>query len=580
MPEREEEQKKSSVELYYHYEFLQKQKEWCQIEDMLDGSHHLMSHPKYLWLHASENKERCDERDQLQAKHRRASRKQRTQYVNYLKMIRNRLVSLITKGGFNIPESIEKIFEGVRDDVDGNQRGLECFFRMLIEDNISFGVAYCETNTRTLDIRSRQDELLQNSRPYFQRISPKDLKDWQLSPDGKFSSFRKEYKLVIPRASLKAEPQLYHFSDVFSVEDIILGEIPEPGEARDALTTKRVVTVETFISVDEDGNRINHHPFVTQNKNRDRTRDQIRNHHHWVLFDSHTLEQIEELPLSTTRLQESWLADSLAPALKIYNKQSDLDNILHSQCYDRIFIATNLSNAITADGNPVSDEAKKRRLSHDTAVVLPIESTVHKLDPTNPEALIKSIEHDFVDLLRVAFNQPRQINNDSRQVEGQDTRKEQKEDLYTRIGEKRVELLDMLNNAVLQFARFKDTGVTELEDKISFLEDVSEDDLKEFLTNIRMVDDRISRYPKLDKAIDMKLAQKLDLGDEEEIKEEIENTDIEQRKQELMDEQTSLLESSNKRGVPTRPPAKSNNAKRNGSDTKRIPRENKKRRKS
>jgi len=575
MPENEE-NKPKSVELYEHHEYLNMHEEWCTLEDMLEGEHKTLTQSKYLWLHASEDPERCDERDKKAAIKNRLTRQQRTRYINYIKMIRNRLVSLITKGGFDIPDEIAQIFEDVKDDVDGENHGLDCFFRMLIEDNVTFGAAYCETNTRTLDIRSRQDEIENNSRPYFQRIFPKDFKDWQLKPDGKYGSYRKEYKLVIPRANLAEEPQLYHFSDVITVEEIILDDLPTPEEARESVATKIAVTVKTFISVDEDGKRINHHPVAVKRHYKKQGRYQT--HNHWVLFSERIIDQMEDLPLATTRIQESWLRDSIGPALKIFNKQSDLDNILHSQCYDRVFVMTNLDGAIHSDGSPVSDESKKRKLSHDTAVVLDPESSVVKLDPTNPEALIKSIEHDFVDLLRIAFNQPRQVNNDSRQVEGQDTRKEQKEDLYTRVQEKRVELLDMINTAVQHFATFRDRS-TELEAKISFLEDVSEEDIKDFIANIRMVQDRVSRYPKLDKAIDMKLVQKLELGDEEEIMEEIEATDVEQRRKELIDEQqTSLLQSNNGGVVQAKRPQQSNNARRKSDNSKRVPRETKRKR--
>ena len=68
---------------YYHIQFLEHQKIWRQIGDLLSGYKDCITRPEYLFFHPSEQVERqCDERDKEWAREDRHLREERTQYVN------------------------------------------------------------------------------------------------------------------------------------------------------------------------------------------------------------------------------------------------------------------------------------------------------------------------------------------------------------------------------------------------------------------------------------------------------------------------------------------------------------------
>lgn len=502
-----------------HSEYVFREHIWKRIADLLQGDDTCLKSKKYLWEHAIEQTDRqCEDRDIKEAQYDRQLREQRTQYVNYIKMVEERFVSLMMKGGFNVPQEITAMFDGEETNVDGQERDLEEFATVIARDLIDYGVGYVMTDAQTINARNRMEEREAGARPYLSHIHPLDLQDWQIGSQGQYTAFRYEYKLLVPRETLESEPVLAHYTTIASLY-VAPENIPvvRGDEVVDIEQGQTFYLLKTYVSVDEEGLLVNHHPSCKKEE-----------HHNWQLLNETPIPELDELPLATNRVQDSCLEPVVPIALKIYNKQSDLDNILHNQCYDRSFGFGDLGGALDEAGNITSDSAKQLMLSTKSFVwINDPAGKVEKLEPTNPEALIGSIQSDIGDLFKVAFNQTRMSKPDSATGESAETKREAKEDLITRVQRLRERLLSIMNKAIKDYAMFKSQNA-EFDSEIGFNEELTEADLTELTSFVRGFTDRFNRYEGLTKEIDKKLIAHLNLPNEEDLRKEIDSKDISQ----------------------------------------------------
>jgi hypothetical protein len=356
---------------------------------------------------------------------------------------------------------------------------------------------YVFTDTHTIYARNISEEQQANARPYWIKIDPLALPDWQIASDGSYQAFRYEYMLLKERTSLEEEPTLLLYTT--------LGQINQ---------TSKLYELTTYVSTDEKGVNINYHPDVA--------RRQL--HHSWRKLETTPVEGMDVLPLATNRISRSPIARCVPVVLKLFNKESDLDNILYDQGYDRVFVFSDLAMAQGADGEVLSDEAKQVKISTNSMVILPEGGAVEKLEPTDPKALIESIRDDFLNLMRIAFNIARQTPTDSRVAEGAETRREAKEDLLTRIETLREAVVSVFKNAIKHYAKFKKRQ--EVDPEISFAQSLTEADLSELTNFVNTFANRIDRYPTVTKEVDKKLISHLNLPAEDALFEEVDGTKI------------------------------------------------------
>ena len=485
-----------SRKFHKHSEYRFNEAEWRRMLDMLTGDHQCMTDPKYLWLHPMEDPKRsCDAADKELANRDRASRAERTQYINYLSMVRDRFKALVLKGGFNLSDEVINLLGDSEKNVDGNDNSLYQFSEDVVEDILSYGTAYVYTDTRTI---YSQDEKKSLDRPYWTRIHPLDLMDWQVGDDGKYEAFRFEYRLLKPRASLEEEPVLAHQTTVGSIID---GKY----------------VVHTYGSVDKNANLINYSPECKSDKT----------HVDWKLVNTPDLsDNITMLPLAVSRISEPALKQVVPIALKIYNKQSELDNILHDQCYDKLFVFAELPSDTSGEGEPLSEDAKTVKISTNSLIVIPPGEGAHteKLTPTHPLALMESLNNNLQDLFLIAFKMAKVTRADSDIAEAADTKREAKEDLFTEVESWRKKLLDVLNAAVKHYAMFK--GEKDFEGEISYNEELTEEDFADLSKNLIMHKDRFSQFPEWEKSLNKKLAKSHRLPNQKDILAEIESTTL------------------------------------------------------
>lgn len=503
---------KESFQFYKHSDYIFHEDDWKKTMDLLIGNQECVQQ-KYLWVHPMEDPSRaCDERDARLAMLDRKSRQERSQYVNYLSMVRDRFKALVLKGGFNPSEEVTSLLGEHSSNVDGNSNSLYQFAEKVIEDILAYGTSYILTDVKTLNNPGRSTET--EVRPYWNRIDPLDMLDWEIGENGDFEAFRFEYRLLEKRERLSDEPFLAHYS--------VVGRKTDQGYEST-----------TYVAAEKDSLQvINYHPECSDFKGDINLV--------WTEIEDgrQVISQLSELPLAVARIDEAALKQVLPISIKIYNRQSELDNILHNQCYDRIFVMSDLGTEGTLDDEaPLSDEAKTIKISTNTLVVLPEGSQVEKLSPTNPEALMLALAKDIQDLFLVAFKMARVLRADSNIAEAADTKREGKEDLFTEVESWRNKLLDIMNTALRHWAMAK--GIEDFEGKLEFTRQLDERDFSDTLNFVRTMQDRIARYPTLDKALDKRLAGFFKLPEEDKIYKEIESTDIAQKDEERLASQQS-----------------------------------------
>jgi len=202
------------INFYEHQKYAHMYQDWKKYYDLINADDNTIKSTKYLWLHTIEDCDRCqDDQQRKLASQDRALREQRTQYYNWLQMVVNRFVSLLMKGGLNVVQAKE-IFGDNFNNVDGEKTGFEDFVRQLVEDIIVYGVGYVQTDTATIQARNILDEQESGSRPYWIKITPLDLKDWEIGANGDYEKFRYEYELVKKRENLYDEPEVVKYCTV------------------------------------------------------------------------------------------------------------------------------------------------------------------------------------------------------------------------------------------------------------------------------------------------------------------------------------------------------------------------------
>jgi len=489
---------KEGVELFNNPKYNELLEDWKKYRDILEGKKSTMTQPKYLYLHEMENlAEGCDSRLQEIATRIRNNREERTEYINYIKMIVNRLVSLILKGGFDTDE-VDEIMGEALNNIDGFNSTIDEYSRKLVEDILVYGICYNLTDKSDTKPNSIKEEKEMGLLPYFTRIAPLDHKDWEYQY--KEENSMRGYELIASR---------YEFYN----EEARGGDLTQ--QPKEVLYCRLNYLKDDKYNIQFYKSNITKETVRSLNVNTNLRKDTNLSEH-WVLDKEISNLELPFIPIASSRQSESYIKDLIPIALKIYNKQSSYDNILYYQAYDRIFIMTDLK-APTG-----KDKDTEVYLGASSITKLAQDDKVIKLDPTNPIALSESISNDIQDFFRIAFLQKRTVNQNSRTGESADTLKEQKEDLFTYIKMIRQEFLDVLNTSVQHFAQFQNS--IDFEGKLAWKEDIDEDDIDKFINYVTRLSDVIARYPTLTKAVHKKLVQSQSFAEESEILDEIENT--------------------------------------------------------
>lgn len=469
------------TDFYEHPYYRERSPFFRLYRDLYEGVHATLISPTYLFLHELEDG------DTEAAKKLRRIRAQRTRYTNMMEPLVSRYVSLFFKEEPELDDATKSLFGDGITDVTGTGKSFSNFIKEDIAINsILYGRPIVLTDTYGDEFKSLAEQQAAGARPFFEIIHPLDLKDWELDKYGGFKFARWEYTIIDPRTGANEPPKRGVYSRV-------LEKVPGGyTSARYKAKEKRQTDNQGMGSAD------------TQQRLGQEQRE-FCSDYEWEIVGSPKVFQGESLPLRSIECQESWVKDTAQQILKLYNLESTRDSCHYYQAHRHTFII-----------GDVQKEAKKA-LAEYTINFLPANSNVIAIEPVNTASIDENINRTKATIYQIAFNQNRTVSADSKQVESADTQNEGKEQLVTLI-KAEIEALENLTNKIIEdyaVAAGKTPG------KVTFCKDITVDDVREQINTYMQLRGDIARYPTWQKQSLIKIAQGMNLPEEETIIQEI-----------------------------------------------------------
>lgn len=452
-----------AIKFYEHPEYKEYSADWKLYRDLYEGDRSALRQGTILWYHDFErNNQNVD------AQRLRASREERTRYVNRMETIVSRYVSLVFKESPAKDQGVIDLFDDNIHAVTAEGESLDNFLKNCVATNyFLFGKVGVRTDSFAVEVANREQEQAAGQRPFWEEIEPLDLKDWQYLPNGKGLQFvRYEYVQVEARQSATEKPQEVLYTELLQLTGLSQVE---------AMKYKQVKAADGAAE--------------------------------WVLVSSTILTGLTAIPFKILGEGESWVKDSAQIILALYNKESSRDNILYYQAYQRLFIIG------------VNDEQHKRQLSEYSIGFLPDGASVQAIEPGSITSLSEAIAQDKDELLKVAFNNTRNIAAESKVAEAADTQQAGKEGLVSLILAHIETIETFANQIIADYAAYK--GIKDFQGRVTFSRDIKVEDIDKEIQTYAALRDDINQVPLWKKAFLKKVAASQNLGQIEEINQAI-----------------------------------------------------------
>lgn len=461
----------SLIEFDEHPDYKANQGNWQKYQDLYDGDHGtLSSNSSYLWWHELEK--RANGGAQL-----REIRELRSRYLNLMEPVVSRWISFLFRDDMDIPDDVRALLgdEGLAD-ITGTGVGFETFCKDQIALNyVLFGKPIVYVDSFGTKAESVGQARALGLRPFMEILSPLEVKDWQISSDparkGKYDFLRCEYDLIEPRTSATQKAEVGRYSKVLAVVD-------------------GVYTISTYKAEKGDSSV------------------------EWKLVEEPvTIPQLTEIPVSGIEGGVSLISDASEQQLALFNLMSAESSILNASAFQRIFVIG------------VSSEKAKLAFNEYVANFLPEGASVQAIEPANTQPITDAINATIDRLFKVAFNQVRAIAADSKESPSAEAQREMKEDFLSLIKSIISEIEDIINQALVFYAKFK--GIDNFQGKIQLDKNISIEDLDAELAVFAAMKDDFKKVPSAYKAFVKKRISGLNLEDpDNQIDAEIESADF------------------------------------------------------
>lgn len=468
----------SSVKFFEHPTYASNKDAWEKYSDLFNGDHDILTDEKYLWPHEFEKNL------QKEGSSIRAIRERRSRYINWIRPILQRYVSLLFK---NEPDfsAVMRVFEkGGRDEftnVDGEGTDFPTFIKNKIALNyFLYGRAVVLTDSLPIQARNAAEERALGQRPFFELLPALDVKDWDIAGKdsarrGDLNWLRSEYTLLEPRESATEAPERYKYSRIYALDGGRYVQRLYRGDKADKLKL-----------------------------NDDNT---------WELVAEQAIGDFDYIPISYA-WGEPWVKDISEIALLIHNTQSALDNQLLYQAFQRIIATGNFE---------ASDSAI---LSESAILMLPEGMQITVVEPSNPAALIDRLNTLIQILFQVAFARVRLVPSDAKGIEGADTQREAKQEFIALLTSAGRDIEALTNQAVRDYAAFK--GMSDFQEEVQFDFDITIEDLDQQIRLIQAFYDDIKKSETWYRETLKKIAVQMNLAEIDVITEEIDGLAVAQ----------------------------------------------------
>lgn len=471
--------------LYIHPEYLYQRSDWQKWNDLYHARPDVVNSRTYLYPHFIESltaepytKQQIDGSAKL-----RASREQRTKYVNHPEMITSIWTSVLFKEKPEADDATIAMLGDEEQNIDGRGTCLNTFIKNYLFRNLAiFGKPILLCNSTSDKPISKGQEKAIGARAFFTCIHPLNFVDWSYNTQDakdfyKLNFARYEYQVVAPRATPEELPVIITYSDAY---------ILQGGK----------VTVNRYKrKLDSKGN--------AQQKNPDATKSasDLASGENWELTD--TIETtLDRIPLSIIE-DESWIRDVAEETLRFHNLRSNADNILLNQGYQRIWFTG------VDPGNP---EAVKSMSESVINFIKNKDAQILQVSPTELGAYERAMTESVNSIFKLGLNQITTLASDSKLIQSAESKSLDKDNLNDLIYSTMEDLETLVNDGLKNYAYIK--GDPNFDGKIEFNKELTEQDEQKFITVWSALRDLYTKYPDIQTEVAKKGIGELGLSEE------------------------------------------------------------------
>lgn len=400
------------------------------------------------------------------------TRKERTEYTNFIRPFIKRFASLIFKNDADYTDARSAIGEDEFHNIDGNGTSFDDFLkRQIAEHYFLYGKVIGFVDSFPIRAVSKLDEKAKGLRPYLELWEPLSVTDYQQSSTDKHTSAvdfaTYHYEQIEPRTRATEEIKVNKYvKHVFLDNGIYTVEIYKGGSGQS-------------YELDD------------------------------VIVPTPALNFIPICVLET----ESWIKETAAKARQLYNLESVLDNIHLFQAHQRILAVGNFK---AAEGSSIA-------ASEGNLVVLNGEGSLTIAEPVDTLSLERRIDNVFSNMVKVTFNQMRQLPASSGSAESWQTIREAKEEFRELAVNAAKDLESFANNMIHAYLMYGGKKEQEFKQYVKLDTDITEEDINELILWVSTFRDRIDKYPTWRKEVDRTAAKRMNLPEIDKIIEEIDS---------------------------------------------------------
>lgn len=431
----------NGIQLYRNPDYARQYPNWKRYSDLYYGDYRTMRGADYLWYHKIESLNDADSR------RLRASREQRTRYLNLPEINVSLWQSLLFRDEPILDAEALKNLDGAEHDIDGNGNSFTTWLRdYACRDYLVFGNVIALTDAFPFVAASKKQEQTLGLRPFVELLSPLNVVDWGIEAGdpkrvGKYNFLRHEYDVTLPRTRSREAPRVRR-------------------QSAELMLDGGVYTLQMYSG-----------PTYEADKSGSLKPLSIDASSPWSLDGAPVATKLKELPLTVIN-SVTWIDGVCEETLRHYNIRSNKDNILYNQGFDQIFI-----KGISANDMPAFNAA----MNEYTKIFLPENGDAFKLDATEVAAYERAEAQALDAVFKVGLNQLHSLPGDSKIIAAADSQNAQKDNTYATIEASIEQLETFANDILVRFEEFK-TGGKRPPGKIDFCDNVSDQNITDFMT--------------------------------------------------------------------------------------------------
>lgn len=462
------------VKFYENPEYSEMIDKWTEYNDLWVGDHMVLTSDKYLPRHELENSRRSGGREL------RVFRMKNTFYTKLIDSFIDIWMGLYFRKEGDLNDDAEELLGDAADDIDGEGNSIWGFLRnKVFPMDYVYGRPIIMVDALPIAPVSRQDEIEQGARAYFEILDPRVIPDWSMSFERQgLDSVRYEFSAVAPRSTLALPPTNEFYTRMFvrNSDGEVLSQYFKKEVDQRTGPGKRKVS--------------------------------------WKFISSKALEGFEDIPVVWRNFQKSYVDEYVNELRRHHVLESSMDCGLAMQAHQRL----------VASGIDASDSSAIEALTKYTISIVPAEASITTIEPSDPTALKERIGVTRDAIFKKAMRQVRAMPGDSRAAQSDDTMREEKDNALAIIEARLDDYESMINEALFYYKTFM--GRDDLDPQITLNRDITNADVSKAERSLLLFRRELDGLPETRKQLLSSILLDNSLSDVEAVVAELEETDI------------------------------------------------------